>query len=52
LTFIQLRIASLLESASALGFGPPSGTKAAGTANLQLQLRREFADPLRTFLHW
>lgn len=37
---------SLLESASALGFGPPSGTKAAGTANLQLQLRREFADPL------
>jgi hypothetical protein len=38
---------SLLESANSLGFGPPAGTKAAGVADLRLNLRRSGADPLQ-----
>lgn len=41
---------SLLESASALGFGPPAGTKAAGTADLRMRLQGEESDPPRPSL--
>ncbi len=43
-----ISLASLLESASAFGFGPPPGTRATGEADLSLQVTGEHPAPALT----